>query len=105
MDLTKQTLEGAQFRSRGKWYLAEQVDTFLEALKASVEEDCREEEQAAREAQRLKEENTALRNQNKDYSLLRKVFGSRQIDNLVAQAREAQQAKRRQRQRSYDYER
>lgn len=60
MDLTKQTLEGAQFRSRGKWYLAEQVDTFLEALKASVEEDCREEEQAAREAQRLKEENTRL---------------------------------------------
>ena len=60
MDLTKQTLEGAQFRSRGKWYLAEQVDEFLEALKASVEEDCREEEQAAREAQRLKEENTRL---------------------------------------------
>ena len=29
----------------------------------------------------------------------------RQIDDLVAQAREAQQAKRRQRQRSYDYER
>ena len=54
---------------------------------------------------RLKEENTALREQNKDYALLRKVFGSRQIDDLVAQAREAQQAKRRQRQRSYDYER
>ena len=54
---------------------------------------------------RLKEENTTLREQNKDYSLLRKVFGSRQIDNLVAQAREAQQAKWRQRQRSYDYER
>ena len=54
---------------------------------------------------RLKEENTALREQNKDYALLRKVFGSRQIDDLVTQAREAQQAKRRQRQRSYDYER
>ena len=54
---------------------------------------------------RLKEENTVLREQNKDYALLRKVFGSRQIDNLVAQAREAQQAKRRQRQRSYDNER
>ena len=54
---------------------------------------------------RLKEENTALREQNKDYALLRKVFGSKQVDNLVAQAREAQQAKRLQRQRSYDYER
>jgi len=54
---------------------------------------------------RLKEENTALREQNKNYALLRKVFGSKQVDNLVAQAREAQQAKRLQRQRSYDYER
>ena len=53
----------------------------------------------------LKEENVALREQNKDYALLRKVFGSRKIDDLVTQAREAQQAKRRQRQRSYDYER
>ena len=65
----------------------------------------RDNEGLARSNDRLKEENTALRDQNKDYSLLRKVFGSRQIDNLVAQAREAQQAKRRQRQRSYDNER
>ena len=46
-----------------------------------------------------------LREQNKDYALLRKVFGSRQIDDLVAQAREAQQAKHRQRQRNYNFER
>ncbi len=59
----------------------------------------------ARSNDRLKEENTSLREQNKDYSLLRKVFGSRQTDDLVAQAREPQQAKRRQRQRSFDYER
>ena len=65
----------------------------------------RDNEGLARSNDRLKEENTALRDQNKNYSLLRKVFGSRQIDNLVAQAREAQQAKRRQRQRSYDNER
>ena len=54
---------------------------------------------------RLKEENTALREQNKDYALLRKVFGSRQIDDLVTQAREEQQAKQRQRQRNYNFER
>ena len=65
----------------------------------------RDNEGLARSNDRLKEENTALREQNKDYALLRKVFGSRQIDDLVTQAREAQQAKRRQRQRSYDYER
>ena len=65
----------------------------------------RDNEGLARNNDRLKEENTVLREQNKDYALLRKVFGSRQIDDLVAQAREAQQAKRRQRQRNYDYER
>ena len=65
----------------------------------------RDNEGLSRSNDRLKEENAALREQNKDYALLRKVFGSRQIDDLVAQAREAQQAKRRQRQRSYDYER
>ena len=65
----------------------------------------RDNEGLARSNDRLKEENAALREQNKDYALLRKVFGSRQIDDLVTQAREAQQAKRRQRQRSNDYER
>ena len=43
---------------------------------------------------RLREENTALREQNRDYSLLRKVFGRSQIDDLVRQAREAQQGQR-----------
>ncbi len=65
----------------------------------------RDNEGLARSNDRLKEENTVLREQNKDYALLRKVFGSSQIDDLVVQAREAQQAKRRQRQRSYDHER
>ena len=65
----------------------------------------RDNEGLARSNDRLKEENTVLREQNKDYALLRKVFGSRQIDDLVAQAREAQQTKRRQRQKNYDYER
>lgn len=65
----------------------------------------RDNEALARSNDRLKEENAALREQNKDYSLLRKVFGSKQIDDLVTQAREAQQAKLRQRHRSYDYER
>ena len=55
--------------------------------------------------EQLKEKNTALREQNKDYALLRKVFGSRQIDDLVAQAREAQQENRRPRQRYNNYER
>ena len=48
----------------------------------------------------------ALREQNKDYALLRKVFGSKQIDDLIAQAREAQQAKQRHRRlKNHSYER
>ena len=35
----------------------------------------------------LTEENARLRSENKDYSLLRKVFGRRQIDDLVEQAK------------------
>lgn len=51
---------------------------------------------------RFKEENAALREQTRDYTLLRKVFGNKQVDDMVAQAKEIQQAKRRQRQRSYE---
>ncbi|MBR1708347.1 MAG: hypothetical protein IJ719_05905 [Clostridia bacterium] len=43
---------------------------------------------------RLREENTALQEQNREYSLLRKVFGRNQMDDLVKQAREAQQAQK-----------
>lgn len=54
---------------------------------------------------KLKNENETLRAENKDYKLLRKVFGSRQIDNLLEQARETQQSKKRERFRKNQYER
>ena len=54
---------------------------------------------------RIKSDNKILRKQNEDYKLLRKVFGSKQIDALVAQAREAQRTGRRPRNRDRDYER
>jgi len=54
----------------------------------------------AEEAIRLKEESTALREQNRDYALLRKVFGSKQVDDIVAQAKEAQQETKKQRLRA-----
>ena len=56
-------------------------------------------------ADRLREENYALREQNKDYTLLRKVFGSQQIDDLIERAKEAQQVQKRQRQKSHGWER
>ena len=37
--------------------------------------------------ERLTEENKILKAENKDYSLLRKVFGRKQIDDLLEQAR------------------
>ena len=51
----------------------------------------------AKENGRLKEENTMLREQNRDYALLRKVFGSKKIDEMVVRAKEAQKAKQRER--------
>ena len=51
---------------------------------------------------RFKEENAALREQTWDYTLLRKVFGNKQVDDMVAQAKQIQQEKRWQRQRSYE---
>ena len=51
---------------------------------------------------RLMEENSYLREKNKDFSLLRKIFGRKQIDDMVQQAREAQAAKRRNRNRSLE---
>ena len=54
---------------------------------------------------RIKNDNKLLRKQNEDYKLLRKVFGSKQIDALVAQAREAQRTGRQPRNRDRDYER
>ena len=65
----------------------------------------RENEGLSRSNERLKEENTALREQNKDYTLLRKVFGSQQIDDLIERAKEAQQAQKRQRQKSRGWKR
>lgn len=43
---------------------------------------------------RLTEENKFLKAENKDYSLLRKVFGRKQIDNLLEQARTIKGRKR-----------
>lgn len=44
--------------------------------------------------EKLTEENTRLKAENKDYSLLRKVFGRKQIDDLLEQARTIKGRKR-----------
>jgi len=50
----------------------------------------------------LRDENEMLRKQNKDYAVLRKVFGREKLDELVTQAKEEQQAKRRARNRGWE---
>lgn len=46
----------------------------------------------------LREANQLLRSENKDYAFLRKVFGRERIDNLMKEAKELQEKKRRKRQ-------
>lgn len=66
----------------------------------------RENEKLGKLNDRLKDENENLRAENKDYKLLRKVFGSRQIDDLLTKARETQQSKQRDKRfRKNDFER
>lgn len=62
-------------------------------------------ERLTRANEKLKDENETLRAENKDYKLLRKVFGRKQIDNLLEQARETEQSKKRERFWKNQYER
>ncbi len=54
----------------------------------------RENEKLSKINGKLTEENTRLRAENKDYSLLRKLFGHKQIDNLLERARNIKGRKR-----------
>lgn len=66
----------------------------------------RENERLSKVNERLKDENENLLAENRDYKLLRKVFGSKQIDDLLSQARAAQKSKQREKRfRNHDYER
>ena len=55
----------------------------------------RENEGLRKTNEKLAGENKNLRAENKDYKLLRKTFGSKQIDNLLEQAKAAQKSKQR----------
>ena len=56
----------------------------------------RENQNLALENERPREENGILRKQNKEYSLLRKVFGRERVEGWIQQTREKQQEKKRQ---------
>ena len=68
----------------------------------------RENERLSATNDRLKGENDVLRTELKDFRFLRKVLGSRQIDNLIAQAKDMEQQRKqtqRTRRRNTNYER
>ena len=68
----------------------------------------RENEHLTTTNDRLKGENDALRSELKDFRFLRKVLGSQQIDNLIAQAKDMEQQRKqtqRTRRRNTNYER
>ncbi len=68
----------------------------------------RENEHLTATNDRLKGENEALRSELKDFRFLRKVLGSQQIDNLIAQAKDMEQQRKqtqRTRRRNTNFER
>lgn len=54
----------------------------------------RENQYLSKDNEKLHAKNTKLKEKNKDYRLLRKVFGDKQIDNLLEQARNSKGKKR-----------
>ena len=63
MDRAREALLRAQFKSKGKWYLAQQVDAFLEELSVLVEEDARDGEALSEAMRTLGKENQQLKAQ------------------------------------------
>ena len=62
----------------------------------------RENEKLTKINDRLKGENDNLRGENRDYKLLRKVFGSKQIDGLLEQAKQSKQREKRFRNNNFE---
>ena len=53
----------------------------------------------------LAKENKSLREQNRDYALLRKIFGNQQVDGMIALAKERQETGKQQCRKDRGYER
>lgn len=64
MELTKKALEDVKFRTRGRWYNADQVDAFLEELAVSADEADRERQETRSTVRALEEQVDKLRDEN-----------------------------------------
>lgn len=64
MELTKKALEDIKFRTRGRWYSAEQVDEFLEEMAVAAEEAERSFKSIGSRLKKAEENVEALREEN-----------------------------------------
>lgn len=64
MELTKKALEDIKFRTRGRWYSAEQVDEFLEEMAVAAEEAERNFKSIGSRLKKAEENVEALREEN-----------------------------------------
>ena len=79
MDRAREALLRAQFKSKGKWYLAQQVDAFL------VEEDARDGEALSEAMRTLGKENQQLKAQLEEAQSARSRQGEEESRRRVCQ--------------------
>lgn len=80
------------YEARDNWYRISVLNNNLQ----------RENEVLRYEKYQLKNENTELKKQNRQYSFLRKVFGEKGLEDLVHKAEEIKQAKMREKRKNYE---
>ena len=86
------TILARYYEARDNWHRISVLNNNLQ----------RENEVLRYEKYQLKNENTELKKQNRQYSFLRKVFGEKGLEDLVRKAEEIKQAKMREKRKNYE---
>ena len=86
------TILARYYEARDNWHRISVLNNNLQ----------RENEVLRYEKYQLKNENTELKKQNRQYSFLRKVFGEKGLEDLVHKAEEIKQAKMREKRKNYE---
>ncbi len=58
MELTKKNLEAVRFTAKGRWYLGEQVDSFIDSVVEAAAKLLKEKEELTKELEQKKQELT-----------------------------------------------
>lgn len=66
MRLTKENLQKARFMTKGKWYLGEQVDAFIDKVIEAVEKESAEKAELTDKLKKLEQEQKALKENDKE---------------------------------------